>query len=619
MPPSNARTVRFGPFQLDLHAAELSHNGSRTKLPEQPFQVLVALLEHPGDVVSRDELRQRLWGSNTFVDFEQGLNTAVKRLRDLLGDSAEKPQYIETVPHRGYRLIVAVEKPITTAAPISAPPARWRMMWLAVSTLLIVALAAGLVWRQRLREHLRPVKIESLAVLPLENLSGNPNEEYFSDGMTEALITELGKVQALRVISRQSVMHYKGTNKTMPQIARELHVDAVVEGSATRAGDKVRITMQLVQANPEHHLWSESYERDLHDVIALQREVSQAIVAEIRGKVTPAERASLAGAHRVNPQAYDAYLTGQLYLHGDIGVGDRLTKSIHSFEEATQRDPNFALAYVGVADGYILLGDWDLVPPQEAFPKARTAALKAIEIDSTVAGGHTALGWVKTLYDWDWPAAEYEFRQATKLGPSDSDAHEGFGQYFVAVGRYGEAEEEFKKALEFDPLSIARRPYLGKCSLLKRRYDETIERERAVLDIDPNNAKALIFLAEAHVVKGEFESAIQEMERVGAISQNKGTLGLIGYVYAAAGRKQRARKVLAQMENLSQNVYISPFNRAIVYAGLGENEEVLRWLEKGVEERDHDMAFLTRWTMFYRLHSDPRFLDLIRKMNFPQQ
>ena len=322
MPPLSAHTVRFGPFQLDLRAAELHHNGSRTKLPEQPFQVLVALLEHPSEVVTREELRQRLWGSDTFVDFEQGLNTAVKRLREL-GDSAEKPQYIETVPRHGYRLMVAVEKPEATSTAIRKSHVRRRSIWLMVSALLVVVAVAGIIWRQQLLERFRPVKIESLAVLPLANLSGNPEEEYFADGMTEALITDLGKVHALRVISRQSVMQYKGTNKPVSQIARELHVDAVVEGSAMRAGDKVRITAQLVLANPERHLWSESYQRDLRDVLALQGDVARAIVSEIKIKVTPQEHARLASRRPVNPEALDAYLKGTYSmnrLEGESGM-----------------------------------------------------------------------------------------------------------------------------------------------------------------------------------------------------------------------------------------------------------------------------------------------------------
>ena len=317
MRPLSGHIVHFGPFHVDLHAAQLRHNDSRTKLPEQPFQVLVALLERPGDVITREELRQRLWGSDTFVDFEQGLNTAVKRLREALGDSAEKPQYIETVPRHGYRLMVPVERPDPTPS-LADASARRRKIWLAALAVLVVAVAAGLVWRQWLRDSFRPVKIESLAILPLVNLSGNPDEEYFADGMTEQLITELGKVSALRVISRQSVMRYKGTNKPVSQIARELHVDAVVEGSAMRAGDKVRITAQLVLANPERHLWSESYERNLRDVMTLQREVAQAIVHEIKLTLTPQGQQSLVNPRPVSPEAYEAFSRAAITLTDSV-------------------------------------------------------------------------------------------------------------------------------------------------------------------------------------------------------------------------------------------------------------------------------------------------------------
>ncbi len=280
--PRAAHLVRFGPFELDLLAAELRQNGSRTNISEQPFQILVALIEHDGDVVTREELRQRLWSSHTFVDFEHGLNTAVKRLREALGDSAEHPRYIETLPRHGYRLMVTVERPQVTE-PLPESPGHRRNVWLAVFAAVVVAVLAGLIWRQ----WFRPTKIVSLAVLPLQNLSGDPGEEYFADAMTEALVTELGKLRELQVISRQSVMQYKRSNKPVPQIARELHVDAIVEGSVLRSDGKIRITVQLIQANPERHLWSEGYERDVSDVIALQNEVAEAIVREIRLSLAP--------------------------------------------------------------------------------------------------------------------------------------------------------------------------------------------------------------------------------------------------------------------------------------------------------------------------------------------
>jgi TolB-like protein/DNA-binding winged helix-turn-helix (wHTH) protein len=348
-----AQNVRFGPFQLDLRAAELRRDGTKIKLPEQPFQILAELVEHPGEVVTREELRQRLWRSDTFVDFEHGLNTAVKRLREALGDSAESPRYIETLPRHGYRLMVPVER----AEPVTPTFARrWKVVAV-VSALLVLATAAALVWKFGIREHFHPVRIESLAVLPLESLSGNSDEEHFADGMTEALITELGKVHAVRVISRQSVMHYKGTNKTVPQIAKELNVDAVVEGSAMRAAGRVRITIQLVQANQERHLWSESYERKLSDVIALQREVSRAIVGEIQGKLASRERAYVINAPAVNPEAYEDYLRGRYHYehrgryfdeHRPLG----LDQAISYFQQAIAKDPSYAPAYAWLARCY---------------------------------------------------------------------------------------------------------------------------------------------------------------------------------------------------------------------------------------------------------------------------
>jgi TolB-like protein/DNA-binding winged helix-turn-helix (wHTH) protein len=385
--PLSAQTVRFGPFQLDLRAAELRHDGATTKIPEQPFQVLVALVEHPGEVVTREELRQRLWTSNTFVDFEHGLNTAVKRLREVLGDSAEKPRYIETLPRHGYRLMVAVEKPAPT---IQERPGRRRRIMLAILTVAIVASATGVFGRHWLVERLWPANIQSLAVLPLENLSGDPEEQYFADGMTQALITELGKSRALRVVSWQSMKQFKGTSISVPQIARELHVDAIVEGAALRAGDEVRIAIQLIQANPERHLWSESYERNFRDVIALQRSVSEAIVGEITGKVLVASSTTLAKSRPVNPEAYEAYLRGRYYFDQ---WPDGLERAVQYFQAAIDKDPNYAPALAELALCYASLGYFD--SPKEVFPKARTAAERALELDELQPEAHAALAFAK--------------------------------------------------------------------------------------------------------------------------------------------------------------------------------------------------------------------------------
>jgi TolB-like protein/DNA-binding winged helix-turn-helix (wHTH) protein/Tfp pilus assembly protein PilF len=607
MQAPSTHTVRFGPFQLDLHAAELCHNGSKTKLPEQPFQVLAALLEHPGDVVTREELRQRLWGSDTFVDFEQGLNTAVKRLREVLGDSAEKPQYIETVPRHGYRLMVPVERLDSAAPAIVDASARRRRILL--TALVVVAVAVGFVSRQRLLERFRPVKIESLAVLPLENLSGKPEEDYFADGMTEALITELGKVHALRVISRQSVMQYKGTTKAVPQIARELHVDAVVEGSALRAGDEVRITTQLIQANPERHLWSESYERDLRDVIALQREVSQAIVGEISGKISSAERASLAGARPVNPEAFEAYLRGRYHWHR---WPEGLDTSVEYFQKAIEKDPGYAPAYAGLALCYTSIGNFE--PPKETFPKARAAALKALELDEALSEAHVALGYLKLNSDWDWDGAEREFRRALELNPNSTDAHDRYATYLVTMGRFDQGIGEAKQALALDPLSRYMNMHLGWVHMMAHRYDEAIDQHKKTLELDPYYEWVHVLLAWSYTLKGMYPEAFAEFKTMGEYGSNN---NVAGFLYAVSGRRSEALRVVERMRRLSEQKYVDPYMMAVPYAGLGDRDNAIRLLTKAYEERSAEMHQVKVEPFFDNLRSDPRFQDLVRRMNYP--
>ncbi len=611
MLPLLAHAVRFGPFQLDLRAAELHHKGSRAKLPEQPFQVLVALLEHPGEVITREELRHRLWGSDTFVDFEQGLNTAVKRLREVLGDSAEKPQYIETVPRHGYRLMVPVERPEATVPSISQAPARGRRIWLATLALIVVAVAASIVERQKLLDWLRPSHIHSLAVLPLENLSGDPEEEYFADGMTEQLITELGKVRTLRVISRQSVMQYKGTNKTVPQIARELHVDAVVEGSAMRSGDQVRIAAQLVQVKPERHLWSESYERDLRDVIALQREVSQAIVGEINGKISSAERASLAKARPVNPEAYDAYLHGRYHWQR---WPEGLEKSVEYFQKAIEKDPGCAQAYAGLALCYTSMGYFEA--PKEAFPKARAAALKALELDETLSDAHAALGYVKLNSDWDWAGAEREFRRALELDPSSTDAHDRYATYLVTMGRFDQGISEAKQALAHDPLSRYTNMHLGWVQMMARRHDAAIDQYKKTLELDPNYEWVRVLLAWSYTLKGMYPEAFAEYKTMGEYGNNN---NVAGFLYAVSGRRSEALRVVERIRRLSEQTYVDPYMMAVPYAGLGDRDNAMRLLSKAYEERSAEMPQLKIEPFFDNLRSDPRFQELVRRMNFPDR
>jgi TolB-like protein/DNA-binding winged helix-turn-helix (wHTH) protein/Flp pilus assembly protein TadD len=599
------QTVRFGPFQLDLRAAELHHNGTKIKLPEQPFQILCELVEHPGEVVSREELHQRLWRSDTFVDFEHGLNTAVKRLRELLGDSAENPRYIETLPRHGYRLMVPVER----AETVSAAFVLRKVTWLRVSALMIVLVTAGLVWRSLLLERFRPVRIESLAVLPLENLSGNPKEEYFADGMTEALITELGKVHALRVISRQSVMQYRGTTKSAPQIAQELHVDALVEGSALRSGDTVRITAQLVQANPERHLWSESYERNLSDVIVLQREVVQAIVVEIKGKVTVAERASFASARPVNPEAYEAYLRGRYYFDR---WPEQLDKAVESFQRAIGKDPQYAPAFAGLALCYSSMGYVD--SPGEVFPKAKAAAARALEIDESQPEAHAALGFTRLNFDWDWPGAEREFGRAIELDPNNADVRHDYASYLGAMSRFDEAIVEAKRAVSLDPLSLRMNLRLGWAYMIARSYDEAIDQYKKTLELDPNFFQARLYLAWSYTFKGLYPEAFAEYEKMGDYGSRN---NFVGFLNAVSGRRSEALKVIERIKLRSAQTYVDPYNMAIPYAGLGDRDNAMRLLAKAYEERSAELPQVKVEPFFDNLHSDPRFQDLVRRMNFP--
>ena len=606
--PLSAQNIRFGPFQLDLRAAELHHDGTKINLPEQPFQILAELVSHPGEVVTREELRQRLWRSDTFVDFEHGLNTAVKHLRELLGDSAEKPQYIETVPRRGYRLMVPVEKAKTPQA-----FGRRRVIWLP-AFLLVLTIVAGLVWRQRLQERFRLAKIESLAVLPLENLSGNPDEEYFVDGMTEALITELGKVHALRVISRQSVMHYKGTNKTVPQIAKELNVDALVEGSTLRTGGKVRITTQLIQANPEHHLWSENYERNLGDVISLQGEVARTIASQIRVRLTPQEQTYLASPHPVQPQVLQLYLKGRFYWNERNQPA--LEKGLSYFQQAIERDPKYAAAHAALADTYLVLVEDELMAPQEGLPRAQAAAVKAVELDDTLAEGHCVLASLRSDQA-EWSAAKAEFQHALELNPNYAFAHQQYAEMLMRIGQPDAALEEIHRARDLDPNSLVIQAVEGLILYNARRYDDAIAQLQKTLKMDPNFVMAHNFLGYAYEQKGQYDEALAEFRKLVALSDEGPNPAYLARTYAVSGNRREALRALSRLRHISTERYVSPYEFARVYAGLGDKDQVILWLQKAYAEHAVYLVWLKVDPRLDNLRDDPRFQDLVRRMNFP--
>jgi TolB-like protein/Flp pilus assembly protein TadD len=462
-------------------------------------------------------------------------------------------------------------------------------------------------------------RIESIAVLPLANLSGDPEQEYFADGMTEELITNLGKISALRVISRTSVMRYKGTKKPLPEIARELNMDAIVEGTVQRSGNRVRISAQLIQARPERHLWAESYERDLRDVLALQSEVARAIANEIRLKLTPQEQTRLASARPVNPAAHEAYLRGR--YHWNKVTDEGIRRSIREFEQAIEIDPQYAVAYAGVADAYIFLSAWSrAIPPKEVLPKAKAAAVKALEIDETLPEAHTALALARLLFELDWSAAESGLKRAIELNPSYPVAHQWYALLLSSLGRHDEAIAEAKRAHELDPLSLQSDAQVGLHYYFARQYDQAIQRLHQTLELDPNFPPAHYWLGIAYLEKGASQEALEALQTAVRLSGSSGLFEPdLARAYGLTGKRDAARRILGELQELSRKKYVPADSIAIIYIGLGDKNRALEWLEKAREESCAGSILLLKVAPWLDpLRSDPRFQDLLRRMNFPK-
>ncbi len=456
-----AERLRFDGYELDVRAGELRKHGVRLRLRGQPLRVLEILLEHSGEVVTRAEFQTQIWTADTFVDFDHSLHNAIARIREVLGDSAETPRYIETLPRRGYRYIGPVEdldRPevapetgdqTTQPAALITPPRRRRHLVLAFCALFALGLAAWTTWRYVFAKAAVST-VRSIAVLPLKNLSGDPSEEFFADGITDQLITDLAKVGSLRVVSRTSVMQYKGAKKDLPEIARELNVDAIVEGSISRSGQRVRVTAQLIQASTDQHLWAETYDRDLGDILNVQSEVADAIAQQVRAQLTPTERAQLRSAHAVNPAAYDDYLRGRLYFVNEFTKPASLKRAQGYFEESIQKDPKFAPAFAGLADTYVYLAFAGALTRDQAYRSAREALANALKLDDSIGEAHDTLGVVSWEFDWDWNAADREFNRAIALAPSYSCAHEDRAVFLAVTGRRAEALAEIAKIDQLD-------------------------------------------------------------------------------------------------------------------------------------------------------------------------
>lgn len=652
-PAVSPKLVRFGIYQVDVRTSELWKQGRKIKLQEQPCRILAILLEQRGEVVTREELRKRLWSDDTFVDFDHSLNTAIMRLREALNDSSDNPRFIETLPRHGYRFIASIEE-LDGSAPEGAEESRSSAtrevasqasepgpaipfpagragadvgprriasrLALILGSLLALLVIALIGVRMRLDRNglganSQSDQIKSLVVLPFENLSGDKEQQYFTDGMTDELIAHLAKIRSLRVISRTSSMEYKDTHKPLSQIARDLKVDAVVEGTVLRSGDRVRITAELVQVATDRHLWAETYESQLGDVLGLQSRVASAIVNEIRVSLTPEEQKRLSSSRSVSSESYENYLKGRYYWNKRSQEG--LTKAIDYFQLAIEKDPNYALAYAGLADCYSIIGSAIVgtVPSQEVAPKAKAAAMKALQLDDTLAEAQTSLATVRFNYDWDWAGAADGFRRSIELNPSYATAYQRYSLYLMAMGRTTESLAQMTRARELEPLSISMNFSLGWRLYMARKYDEAIEQLQNTLDMDPNFALPRMVLGQAYEQKNAYPKAVAELQQAVAISRDSPqVVSALGHTYGASGNRSEAEKALAHLMEQAKKEYVSPFYVALVYAGMGENDKAIDWLEKAYSDRSNAIVFSKVDPQLDPLRSHPRFQSLLQRL-----
>jgi TolB-like protein/DNA-binding winged helix-turn-helix (wHTH) protein/Tfp pilus assembly protein PilF len=610
----NAR-VRFGTFEVDLKARELRKAGLKVKLRGQPFEVLALLLERPGEVFTRDELQQKLWGSDTIVDFEHGLNKAINKLRDALGDTAENPRYIETLPRHGYRFVAATAMDIPELE--RKPRLRRASVALVAAAVLVIAgvlfiLDMGGVRSKIVRRAAQP-QIHSLAVLPLTNMSGDPQQEYFADGMTEELITELSQIGALKIISRTSVMRYKASSKPLPQIARELGVDGIIEGSVLRSGDRVRVNVQLIHGPSDVHLWAKSYERDMREILTLQSDIAQTIVAEIQAQLTPGGRTRLAKSRPVNPEAYELYLKGR--YEWNKRSEEALKKALDYFQGAIALDAAYALAYSGIADVYTTLANNSFLSGKEGYSKAKAAALRGVALDESSAEAHVSLAATLFNYDHNPEAALKELQTAINLNPNYATAHHWYAFELSEMGRSDEAIREITIARKLDPLSIRINANVALVLYQARRYDQALMEAEKALELEPNDSATHGRLGDIYIQKGMTKEAIAEFkEEMRLVDSSNSRAGLVR-AYAADGNRVDALRFLRELKRQSAREYVSPYLFARAYTAVGENDEALTWLQKGFEDFAGGMDRMKVEPDLDPLRSDPRFQDLLRRMN----
>lgn len=654
---SSGQIFRFGLFEADVSRSTLTRKGVRVKIQDQPFRVLIRLLENSGEIVTREELRRKLWPEGTYVDFDGSLNVILKKLRAAIDDDSDNPRFIQTVPRRGYRFIAPVsevsqsQQPAeldgasSTAAgaeyaaqPAGVSPPRHPPLAVTVSSRRLLAiLAAGLVLlilaavAYRMRSP-RPSQATAqkrvmLAILPFQNLSNDPAQDYFSDGLTEETITDLGQMspQRLGVIARTSAMVYKHTDKTVSQIGRELGVDYILEGSVRRDGDKARISAQLIRVRDQIHLWARNYDREVKDLIEVQDDLGKAIATQVQANLTPQRESELSETRAVNPEAYDLYLRARYYWNKRTPEG--IKESIGYYRQATDRDPNFAMAYAALADAYNLSNIIGPYSAKESLPLAKAAAEKAIQLDASLAEAHAALGMAMSHYDFDFPGAEREFQKALEVNPNSAYAHLFYSNcYLMPMGRVREAIAENKKALELDPLSLPINNFMAETYQLAGDYEEAYQQYQHTIAMDPTFPLAHEYYSWFLIETGKYEAAITEHQKAmllsGASPEVVSTEAAAAFeAYRTGGPTGYWRRLLGiilEQRNKSDRSTTAS-NVSLAYALVGDKDSAFAWLDKAYDEREGQQITLVKAEFGWRnLHGDPRFAVFLRRMGLPE-
>jgi TolB-like protein/DNA-binding winged helix-turn-helix (wHTH) protein/Tfp pilus assembly protein PilF len=619
--PTSVELVRFGEFEANLRSRELRRAGATIRLPDQSFEILAMLLEQPGALVPREGLRNRLWPADTFVDFDHGLNNAVKRLRDALGDSAEVPRFVETLHRRGYRFIGRIDGTEPDARlqiqkQRSKASARYqRVMIFLVSAGLVTALLFFFLRIMHRSGSPQPPHPIMLAVLPFQNLSGDSSQDYFSDGLTEELITQLGEVNGnqLGVIARTSSMMYKHTTKDVGQIGRELGVDYVLESSVRRDGDQVRITVQLIYARTQLHVWANSYDREVRHSIAVQEEVARAVAQQIRVKLANREAAV---QPPLNTAANEAYLRGRYFWNQFTENG--FSQAASYFDQAVEADPKFASAYSGLSDSYAFLVITNVIPPREGWPKARDAAQRAVELDGALSDGRLSLAHFR-MHMWDWKDADLEFKKAIALDPSNATAHRWYAAYLVSLGNHQRALEEITEAHRLDPLSLTNNAEVVRTLYYGRQYAQAVDQARKAQLLNPEFPRTHFWLGRVYAQMGKYSEAIAEAERAGPSPDSTLRMTEMAYACAMAGKRAEAGAFLRELHERSKRGYVPAYDLAVVHLALGEKEAAAQWLQRAYDEHDWGLVVLAVEPRLDPLRSDQRFQGLLRKVGLQER